>query len=248
MLRALAATALILIFLPFLASSAWAASQAQGTLTIKTESSDIWFSVNVKGASAPAPSSLADAAGEHVAQVAVTLGACPARVHATQRDIGLTGPAWCVHVYGLQAGYSVNGTLASPCTSLSLTVKRKDTPGWPLAWSVIALLAAAVISWLSSTYVPALTSWLRRRWYERANVPAGLGAWVKRAADSGILADDDIVARARWARKYGIRQVVTARKQLAGALADSAQSVPTDSPLRRACQEEADRRASDVKC
>lgn len=247
MQRALAAAALILISLPFPASSSWA-SQAQGTLTIDTKSSDVWFSVNVKGVSAPAPSNLADAAGEHVAQVAATLGACPARVHATQRDVGLTGPAWCVHVSGLQAGYSVSGIVASRGTSLSLTVRRKDTPGWPLAWSIIALLAAVVISWLSSTYVPGLTSRLRRRWYQHAKVPTGLGVWVKRAAASRILADDDIVARAQWARKYGIGQVTTARQQLARALADPAQSVPANSPLRQACQEEANRPATDVKC
>lgn len=235
---ALAAAALIVVSLLFPASSVWAASQAKGKLTIDTESSDVWFSTNVKGASAPAPSSLADAAGQHVARVAGILGACPARVHATQRDIGLTGPAWCVHVSGLQAGYSVSGTLASRSTSLSLTVRRKDTPGWPLAWSIIALLAAVVISWLSSTYVPDLTSRLRRRWYERANVPVGVGAWVKRAAASGVLADDDIVARAKWAKEYGIGQAMTARKQLAEALADSV-SWLADSPLRQACQEEA---------
>lgn len=244
---ALAAAALIIVSLLFPASSVWAASQAKGKLTLDTESSDVWFSVKVKGASAPAPSSLADAAGQHVAHVAGILGACPARVQATQRDIGLTGPAWCVHVSGLQAGYSVSGTLASPSTSLSLTVRRKDTPGWPLAWSIIALLAAVVISWLSSTYVPGLTSQLRRRWYERANVPVGVGAWVKRAAKSGVLADDDIVARAKWAKKGGIDQVKKARKQLKQALPGTV-SWLAGSPLRQDCETEAKRDETDVNC
>lgn len=255
MRRALAAAALIVISLPFPETSAWAASpsQAQGKLTIDTKSSDVWFSVNVKGASAPAPSSLADETGEHVAQVAVTLGTCPAAVHATRRKIGLTGPAWCVHVSGLQAGYSVSGTLASPSTSLSLTVRRKDTPGWPLAWSIIALLAAVVISWLSSTYVPGLTSKLRRRRYERDKAPEGevpqvqgVGAWVKRARGRK-LDDDDLAVRARWARKEGIEQTMKAREQL-GQAAKAAKYVPAGSPLRQACQKEADRKEADVKC
>jgi hypothetical protein len=98
-------------------------------LTINTASSDVWFSVNVIGASAPAATKLADTAGEHVADVAVTVGNCPAQVHAVQREIGLTGPTWCVHVSDLQAGYAVSGTIANTGTSVSLTVKRKDRLG-----------------------------------------------------------------------------------------------------------------------
>ena len=218
------------------------------TLTIDTESPDIWFSVNVMGAAAPAGTelALADAGGEHAAHVAVTVGGCPAQDHAVLREIGLTGSTWCVHVSNLQAGYAVSGTLANANTSLTLTVKRKDGFGFPVLWSIVALIAAAVISMLSSTYVPGLTSRMRRRRYERDGGIAGLGAWVKATSANGVLADDDIVARARWARKYGAKQVMAARGQLAAALNDPELSVPADSPLRRAGDAEAARPASDV--
>jgi hypothetical protein len=221
------------------------ADQAKGTLTINTESPDVWFSVNVMGTSPPKATTLADAAGEHVATAAVTIGDCPARVHANKREIGLTGSTWCVHVSNLQAGYAVSGTIASPDTSLSLTVKRKDGPWFPLLWSVVALVAAAIIS-LLGTYVPSLTSKLRRRLYERDGGIAGLGSWVKTAAADGVLADDDIIARAKWARKYGPKQVTEARGRLRAALAEPSLVVPDDSPLRQACQSESVRPANDV--
>ena len=95
MRRVSAAAALIFGCLLFTSGPAWAAP-AMGTLTIDTESPDIWFSVNVMGAAAPKATKLADAAGEHVADVAVTVGNCPASVHAEQLEIGLTGYTWCV--------------------------------------------------------------------------------------------------------------------------------------------------------
>jgi hypothetical protein len=215
-------------------------------LTINTASSDVWFSVNVIGASAPAATKLADTAGEHVADVAVTVGNCPAQVHAVQREIGLTGPTWCVHVSDLQAGYAVSGTIANTGTSVSLTVKRKDRLGFPLLWSIVALVAAALISILSSTYVPAVTSRLRRRLYERDAGIAGPGDWVKMAAANGFLSDDDIVARARWARKYGPKQIMVMGGQLTKALADPSLDVPPESPLWQACRTESVRPATDI--
>lgn len=222
------------------------ADQAKGALTINTESPDVWFSVNVMGTSPPTATTLADAAGEHVATVTITIGDCPTKVHAIKRDIGLTGSTWCVHVSNLQAGYAVSGTIASPDTSLSLTVKRKDGPWFPLLWSVVALVAAAIIS-LLAFYVPSLTSKLRRRLYERDDGIAGLGSWVKTAAADGVLADDDIIARAKWARKYGPNQVTEARGQLRKALAEPSLIVPDDSPLWQACQVESVRPANDVR-
>jgi hypothetical protein len=216
------------------------ADQAKGALTINTESPDVWFSVNVMGTSPPMATTLANAAGEHVATVAVTIGGCPAKVHANKRDIGLTGSTWCVHVSNLQ------GTIASPDTSLSLTVKRKAGPWFPLLWSVVALVAAAIIS-LLGTYVPSLTSKLRRRLYERDGGIAGLGSWVKTVAAQGVLADDDIVACAKWARKYGPNQVMAAREQLKEALVKPSLAVPHDSPLWQDCQKESGRTGDDVK-
>jgi hypothetical protein len=236
---------LILTFL-LLPTIAAFADQAKGTLTINTESPDVWFSVNVMGTSPPMATTLADAAGEHVATVAVTIGDCPAKVRADKRDIGLTGSTWCVHVSNLQAGYAVSGTIASPDTSLSLTVRRKDGPWFPLLWSVVALVAAAIIS-LLSRYVPGLTSKLRLHLYERDDGIEGLGSWVKTAAAQGLLADDDIVACAKWARKYGPEQVTAARGQLREALAEPSLAVPHDSKLWRDCEEESGRSANDVK-
>src|ERR1022692_1241876 len=85
---------------------------------------------------------------------------------------------------------------------------------------------------------------MRRRRYERDGGIAGLGAWVTTASANGVLSDDDIVARARWAQKYGAKQVMAARGQLAAALNDPELSVPADSPLRRAGEAEAARPAS----
>lgn len=222
------------------------ADQVKGTLTINTESQDVWFSVNVMGTSPPMATTLADAAGEHVATVAVTIGDCPANVHANKRDIGLTGSTWCVHVSNLQAGYAVSGTIASPGTSLSLTVRRKDGPWFPLLWSLVALVAAAIISFLSR-YVPGLTSQLRRRLYERDGGIAGLGSWVKTVAADGVLANDVIVGRAKWARKYGPNKVTAARGQLREALAEPSLAVPHVSQLWKDCQAESVRPADDVK-
>jgi len=244
MWRASAAAALIFGCLLHPASAA-SADQAKGTLTIGTQSSDVWFNVHVVGAFPPAPAKLADAAGEHAADVTVTEGPCPAARHAGKREIGLTGATWCVHVSHLQAGYAVSGTLASPFTSLSLTVKRKDGPLLPLLWSIAALVTAVLISALSTTYVPGLTSKLRLRLYERDGGIAGLGDWVKTAAADGILSDDDIVARAKWARKYGPRQVMKIRRRLAKAV-DDADPALRDSPLGRACRAEAGRKADDA--
>lgn len=243
--RVSAAAALIFGCLLFTAGPAWAAP-AMGTLTIDTESPDIWFSVNVMGAAAPKATKLADAAGEHVADVAVTVGNCPASVHAEQLEIGLTGYTWCVHVSNLQAGYAVSGTLANADTSLSLTVKRKAGPGYPLFWSIFALVVAVTISILSSTYVPGLTSRMRRHLYERGGSIPGLGDWVKTAAANGVLADDDIVGRAQWAMKYGAKHVMAIRSRLAEALAAPDLSVPADSPLWLACHAESIRTANDV--
>ena len=245
MRRMLSVIALICAFL--LPSVPVFADPAKGTLTINTESTDVWFNVAVTGASAPADTKLADAAGEHAADVVATVGACPSKEDAEQLEIGLSGATWCVHVSGLQAGYSVSGTVASPETSLSLTVNRKVKPCIPLLWSVGALALAAIISWLSSTYVPGLTSRLRRKLYERDHGIAGLGNWVKTAAANGIMADDDIVARAIWARKYGIEQVMTVRGKLRATLADTSLAVPDGSPLRQACQVESNRPKTDIK-
>lgn len=245
-MRRASAAAVLAVTCLLLPASPASAGQAKGTLTIDTESPDIWFSVNVTSAAVPAAATLADSAGQHVADVAVTAGACPASRGAEQRDIGLTGSTWCVHVSGLQVGYAVSGTIASPGTSLALTVKRKGTPGFPLLWSIVALLAAALISFLSRTYVPSLTSQLRRRRYERDGGIAGLGDWVKLAAANGVLADDDIVARAQWARKYGQKQVLVMRARLARALADPGLAVPRESPLWQACHAESARPATDV--
>jgi hypothetical protein len=223
------------------------AAPVTGTLTIDTQSPDIWFSVNVKGAAVPMATKLADAAGEHVADVTVTVANCPADVHAEQRELGLTGSTWCVHVSHLQAGYAVSGTIANADTSLSLTVKRKDGPVYPVTWSILALVLAAGISVLGNTYVPALTSRLLLRQFGRDRSIPGLGDWVRTAAADGVLSDDDIVSRARWAKKYGTKRVMAARGQLAKALADPDLSVPADSPLRQACQAESLRPATDVK-
>jgi hypothetical protein len=116
---------------------------------------------------------------------------------------------------------------------------------FPLLWSIAALVAAVLISALSTTYVPGLTSRLRLRLYERDGGIAGLGNWVKTAAADGILSDDDIVARAKWARRYGPRQVMKIRARLAKALKDADLAL-RDSPLGQACRAEADRKADDV--
>lgn len=223
-----------------------AAAPVPVTLTINTQSPEVWFSVNVAGAAAPTPTKLADASGEHAADVAVKVCGCPANVHAEQLEVGLTGSTWCVHVSNLQAGHAVSGTLANSGTSLALTVKRKDGPAFPVFWSVFALLVAAIISVLSSTYVPALTSRMRLSLYKRDGGITGLGAWVKAAAADGVMADDDIVARAQWARRYAAKQVMAVRVLLGRAVGAPDLSVPPDSPLWQACQTESIRPATDV--
>ena len=210
-------------------SSAFAADQAKGELTINTESAEIWFSVGVAVTSAPETTKLADTAGEHVADVAVIVGPCPTDEHATQREIGLRGSTWCVHVTNLQAGYGVSGTIASTGTSLKLTVNRKDPIGFPLLWSIVALVAAVLLSLLAGTFVPRLTSELRRRLYQsRDDGILGLGAWVRMAAETGLMANDNIVSRAEWARTFGPGQVRTAREELL-------RGAPRGGQSRRSC-------------
>jgi hypothetical protein len=69
---------------------------------------------------------------------------------------------------------------------------------------------------------------------------------VKTVTADGVLSDDDIVRRAKWARKYGPNKVKAARGQLREALAKLS-LVPQGSQLWKDCQRESDRPADDVK-
>jgi len=234
--------ALVFVGLMFMCSPA-RADPAKASLTIETESQEVWFNVNVADVRVPAATKLADSAGEHAVPVVITGQACPSKDHAESREIGLTGSTWCVHVSGLKVGYAVSGTIATPATTLLLTVKRKASVEWPVAWSVIALLCAVIISLLSSTVVPNLTSRLRLLYSERDHGITGLGAWVKKAAAEGLMSNDDIAARAEWARKFGKKQVEAVRRRLRAAQ-KSGQDLE-GCPLWQACTEEAARK--DVK-
>jgi hypothetical protein len=70
------------------------------------------------------------------------------------------------------------------------------------------------------------------------------------AAETGLMADDDIVSRAEWARTFGPGQVRTAREDLREDLreADKADdlAILRESPLYKACQVESARSRTDV--
>jgi hypothetical protein len=149
-------------------------------------------------------------------------------------------------VSNLQAGYAVSGTIANPATKFTLTVSRKDAPTLAVALSIVALIVAVVLSLLASTSVLGLISRLRLGLERRANADIeSLGEWADTSKDSGLMAVNDIVARAQWARTYGRKQVTKARGDLRAAVqavgrADDLARLK-ESPLYLAYEKEAGR-------
>lgn len=181
---------------------------------------------------------LVDATGKHKASVKVLTakGACHgAPVHYT--SIGRR--RWCLQLTGLRAGVTFQGELVGPSATLALTVTARNGLAGPIVTCVIALLLAMLLVWLGThTLSSAITTLLLQQAIRNDDGVEGLAAWARTAVNDGRLSSADVLARVRWAKGPGKRQLIGTRKALQTLLA--AADIP-QCPLRMEAEAEAER-------
>ncbi|MFE6055569.1 hypothetical protein ACFQ6N_32890 [Kitasatospora sp. NPDC056446] len=190
-------------------------------------------------ASGPPPANeslLVDEQGRHPVRAIVTAEAGTACTTGAPRPTGLGTDPWCVHLTGVAAGKSVSGKLAGPGGTVALALVARQGIYPPLVAALLTLVAAVFTAWAASQGLPRLMdSRLLRRERRKCAGIDGMQQWATDAA-KGRLATADIVARMRWARRFGQAQVRATRADLAGKLT----ALP-DCPLRANSQAEVDR-------
>lgn len=186
-----------------------------------------------------------DATGTKVVTITVLTQTDPACAAVTTiAQTGLGTDRWCLQLSGITPGQHYQGVLTGASTTLTLTLTARD--GWPLPTltALAALLVTIGLLWLATHFLPDL---LTRRELAAATADdggiAGLPAWATSAA--GRLSDTDILARLRWAKRYGKAQVLGARSQL-GLLLDDPLTLLPSCPLRAAAEAERLRPGADV--
>jgi hypothetical protein len=193
----------------------------------------------------PSRALVTDPTGTKVVTVTVLRQTDPAcAAAATIAQTGLGTDRWCLKLSGITPGQHYQGVLAGASATLILTLAARD--GWPLPalTALTALLITIGLLWLATHLLPDL---LTRRELAAAAADdggiAGLPAWAASAA--GRLSSTDILARLRWAKRYGRAQVLGARSQLGQVLDDPLTLLPS-CPLRAAAEAERLRPDGDV--
>ncbi|WP_148590007.1 hypothetical protein [Streptomyces sp. WAC01526] len=185
---------------------------------------------------------LLDEEGLHAVRAVVTSDAGRSCTTDAPRRTGLGEDPWCVRLSGIAAGNSVSGKLAGPSSTVALALTARHAIWWPLLAAFVALVCAGFIAWLAQRWLPdAVTKLLLWNEKKRCKEIVGLTDWADQAAQ-GRLALTDIVARLRWARRFGRRQIRAAREDLRLKLGDG--DLPS-CPLRTSSETESGR--TDVK-
>lgn len=104
-------------------------------------------------------------------------------------------------------------------TDLTLTIAARHNWPLPALTAFLALVAALALLWLTTTMLPDMLT----RYQLSAAIAGdagidGLSDWGREAQAQGRLADADILARLRWAKRYGKAQALGARTQLGKVL------------------------------
>lgn len=217
-----------------------AADPPQTTLTLRTTvgTGHERRTVLLETAGAPPSStgSLVDASGLHAAAVTVTpLGTAECR-RASLHHTGLGRDRWCLTISGIAAGQAYTGRLTGPGSAVTLSVSARHA-FWPLPAmaALAALLLAVAAAFLTTRYLPDLvTNALLAVAIRTDGGIAGLSEWARQAA--GRLAPADVLARVRWAKRYGGQRVQATRATL---LEKASKLSPC--PLRTASEQEAHR-------
>jgi len=143
---------------------------------------------------------------------------------------GLGTSRWCLQIDGIAPGQQYQGVLRGSSTALTLTLTaRHDWWFLPLLTALGGLLVALGLLWLTTHFLPD-----RLTGREPENAMAdndgidGLGGWPAEA--KGRLAEADVLARLRWAKRYGKARAVQARDQLSVLVAAS-ETVVVDSTV-----------------
>jgi len=170
-----------------------------------------------------------DATGTNEVAVRVLKG----RHACTSAPIARTGlgtSRWCLQIDGIAPGQQYQGVLRGSSTALTLTLTaRHDWWFLPLLTALGGLLVALGLLWLTTHFLPD-----RLTGREPENAMAdndgidGLGGWPAEA--KGRLAEADVLARLRWAKRYGKARAVQARDQLSVLVAAS-ETVVVDSTV-----------------
>lgn len=236
----------------------WDAAQAHGAVIAQPDSSTAtaaltihaavgWGSASrtvvvlTSGLPPTTGATLVDDSGEHAVEVQTDgISGCD---RAPRLRTGLGTDQWCMRLTNIAPGQPFKGVLHGAATSLTLTVAAHHTV-WPLPAGATlgALLVALGLLFLTTRFLPdQLTHWqLRTAKADDAGI-AGLRTWANDA--NGRLAEGDILARLRWAKRYGKGQVSRARAHLATVLDDPATRLPP-CPLRT--EADAERNRQDI--
>ena len=151
---------------------------------------------------------------------------------------GLGTKRWCLQINGIAPGQLYQAVLHGASTDLTLTVVARHDWLLPSLTALAALVIAVLLLWLSTHVLPdRLTAHQLSNEKKDDDGIDGLNAWA--TAAEGRLAQANVVARLRWAKRYGKAQALGARAQLKSILAD--QTRLPECPLRQAAQDETDR-------
>jgi hypothetical protein len=126
---------------------------------------------------------------------------------APRLQTGLGSGQWCLQLLQIAPGQQYQAVLHGAATDLTLTLTARHNWPLPALTAFLALAAALVLLWLTTRFLPdAITSHeLTSAKADEAGID-GLRNWVNHA--EGRLADTDVLARLRWAKRYGKAQAL----------------------------------------
>lgn len=128
---------------------------------------------------------------------------------------------WCLRLSGLGAGESVSGTLLGSGSSVNMNLNIRHWWLLPTVVAVVCFAIAASVVWISSRWLPdRITKLLLDRQVKSDHEVDGLADWAK-AARKGRQSEEGVLARVRWARRYGRDHVVSMRHSLHEAVESS---------------------------
>ncbi len=217
------------------------------TLQLPNGSSDSSYVIDALGKPPTGPVVLTDDSGTRVATAQAYATADRSCSSTDHRATTLGTQQWCVHLTGVPSGAKLTGKLTGCQSVLTLTAQRRD-PWWSAARvALLALAGAVLLSYLGAVLLPAawprfvlrlypalLTNWWRVQPKRKVD---GLAAWVPDARKGGTLAPADLLARTRWAARYGRDQVMAVRREIEALVVESTGEIGA-CPLRAAAEAE----------
>ncbi|HEY7135692.1 MAG TPA: hypothetical protein VIB48_11545 [Acidimicrobiia bacterium] len=189
--------------------------------------------LRANGAAPTETTRLVDDTGRHRIVATPLPATDPQCSQAPVHDTGSGADTWCFRLEHVTTGTTYKGDLSGAAAVVSLTVTARHGATLPVLAAAAALVLAVLLAWLTTRSVPELvTRMLLWRALCRDDGVDGLRTWGRDAA--GVrLSRADVLARVRWAKGPGIRQLRATRAQLRMSLASGA--LP-DCPLRQAAE------------